>query len=217
MVLVRQNPYLVGQIFSTVKHLRFLSLLLLAFGAHAQQDSVLIEISKFQDELNKEFRDPKTSPLKGKALKRFKHHDFFPVDLQYRVEAILTVTSDATFFKMMTSQAPADYRMYGWLKFDLRGKTFEVPVFQSKKLMATEAYKNYLFFPFTDETCGTLTYSGGRYIGLYIPVSGNKIIIDFNQAYNPYCAYSDGYACPLVPLTNRLDVEVLAGVKYTDK
>src|SRR5688572_19626833 len=107
-----------------------------------------MEITQFQDELNTEYRDAKTSPLQGKALKRFKKHDFFPVDLQYRVEATLTVTSEATFFKMMTSQAPADYRMYGWLKFELRGKAFEVPVFQSKMLMGTEMYKNYLFFPF---------------------------------------------------------------------
>jgi uncharacterized protein (DUF1684 family) len=190
---------------------------MLALQAHAQPDSALAEISRFQDELNQEYRDPKASPLKGKALKRFKKHEFFPVDLQYRVEATLTVTTDAAFFKMTTTQAPADYRIYGWLKFELRGKTFEVPVFQSKKLMGTQVYKNYLFFPFTDETNGKLTYGGGRYIGLYIPASGNVITLDFNQAYNPYCAYSDGYSCPLVPSSNHLDVEVLAGIKYTGK
>ena len=78
-------------------------------------------------------------------------------------------------------------------------------------------YKDYLFLPFTDLTNGTVTYGGGRYIGLRIPKSGNKIIIDFNQAYNPFCAYSGNYSCPIVPEENNLDVQVKAGVKYDAK
>ncbi len=184
----------------------------------AQTDSVLIDISKFQEKLDNEYRHAKTSPLKGKALKRFKKHEFFPVDLQYRVEAILTVTDVESFFPMQTSsQVPKEYRTFGTLKFTLQGKTFEVPVYQSKMLMAMDKYKNYLFFPFTDLTNGKLTYAAGRYIELSIPTEGNTIMLDFNQAYNPYCAYSDGYSCPIVPADNDLDVEILAGVKYVGK
>jgi hypothetical protein len=183
----------------------------------AQTDSAMLEIAQFQDSLNNEYRNPKTSPLKGKAQKRFKKHEFFPADLQYRVEATLTVTDDATFFPMMTSsQVPKDYRTYGTLQFTLKGISYTVPVYQSKMLMAMSKYKDYLFFPFTDLTNGKLTYAAGRYIELSIPKSGNKIILDFNQAYNPYCAYSDGYSCPIVPADNHLDVEILAGVKYID-
>ena len=105
----------------------------------AQSDSAMAEISKFQEELNVEYRNPKTSPLKGKAQKRFKKHEFFQVDLQYRVEATLTVTDAASFFPMMTSsQVPKEYRVYGMLQFMLKGKSFEVPVYQSKMLMAME-------------------------------------------------------------------------------
>lgn len=198
-----------------MKKLIIALLVLSAPEASAQVDSALFVIQDFQEQLNNEYRDVKTSPLKGKDLKRFKKHQFFPVDLQYRVEATLTVTEASAFFPMKTSsQVFKEHRIYGIMKFSLKGKIFEVPVYQSKMLMAMDKYKNYLFFPFTDLTNGKLTYTAGRYIELLIPVNGNKIILDFNQAYNPYCAYSDGYSCPIVPADNHLNVEVLAGVKY---
>lgn len=200
-----------------MKKLLFAALLSTSLSAFAQQDTVTQGILKFQETLNHEYRDAKTSPLKGKALKKFKKHDFFPIDLEYRVEAILTRTDESLFFPMKTtSQAFKEHRVYGMLAFTLKGKTFEVPVYQSKMLMATAQYKNYLFFPFTDLTNGETSYAAGRYIDLIIPV-GNKIILDFNKAYNPFCAYSDGYSCPIVPAENHLDVEVQAGVRFSDK
>ncbi|HEU5292436.1 MAG TPA: DUF1684 domain-containing protein [Cyclobacteriaceae bacterium] len=200
-----------------MKKLLLTILLLNSFSTFAQQDTATLGILKFQETLNTEYRDAKTSPLKGKALKKFKNHDFFPIDLQYHVEATLTRMTESSFFPMKTtSQVLKEYRIYGMLAFTLKGKKFEVPVYQSKMLMANEKYKNYLFFPFTDLTNGESSYGAGRYIDLRIP-DGNKIILDFNKAYNPYCAYSDGYSCPIVPADNHLDVEVLAGVRYSDK
>ena len=200
-----------------MKRLLLVILVLNSSFAIAQQDTVKVGISKFQESLNKEYRDAKTSPLKGKALKKFKHHDFFPVDLQYRVEATLRRTDESSFFPMKTtSQVLKEHRIYGMLTFTLQGKQFEVPVYQSKNLLTKEAYKTYLFFPFTDLTNGESSYGAGRYIDLRIP-EGNTIIVDFNKAYNPFCAYSDGYSCPIVPADNHLDVEVLAGVRFIDK
>lgn len=199
---------------------RFLFILTLTLStlAHAQTDSARMDILKFHDELNEEFKNPKTSPLKGKDLKRFKQHEFFPVDLRYRVLAAIEVTPSSAFFQMPTSSADMkDYRVYGTITFELLGKKFQVPVYQSKMLMNVPKYKSYLFFPFTDLTNGTLTYGAGRYLELSIPEAGNIFILDFNKAYNPYCAYSDGYSCPLVPAENNLDVEILAGVKYVSK
>ena len=107
-----------------MKKLQFLLLAILSFEVSAQTDSVLVEISSFQKELNEEYRNPKTSPLKGKDLKRFKEHIFFPVDLQYRVVATLTVTSSSAFFQMPTSsQVMKEYRTYGTVEFTLKGKT----------------------------------------------------------------------------------------------
>jgi uncharacterized protein (DUF1684 family) len=69
-----------------------------------------------------------------------------------------------------------------------------------------------LFLPFLDNTNGDTTYGGGRYIDLRIP-EGDTIEIDFNKAYNPYCAYNSRYSCPIVPRENYLDTNIEAGVK----
>jgi uncharacterized protein (DUF1684 family) len=201
-----------------MKRLFLLLLLSPVQFSFAQADSVTTGILKFQQELTTEYRNPKTSPLKGKAVKRFKSHEFFAIDLNYRVEATITVTPESTFFPMQTSsQVLKEHRIYGTLSFALKGKQFVVPVYQSKTLLKNDLYKDYLFFPFTDLTSGTKTYGAGRYVDLRIPKEGNTLILDFNKAYNPYCAYSDDYSCPLVPKENNLDIEILAGIKYSEK
>jgi uncharacterized protein (DUF1684 family) len=82
--------------------------------------------------------------------------------------------------------------------------------------MRQEEYRDYLFLPFADLTNGEETYGGGRYLDLTIP-TGNTILLDFNKAYNPYCAYNPKYSCPLVPKQNRLDIPIIAGVKAFKK
>jgi uncharacterized protein len=82
-------------------------------------------------------------------------------------------------------------------------------------LMGNDQYKNYLFLPFTDATTGIETYESGRYIDLQInDIKNNEVLIDFNKAYNPYCAYVSGvYNCPVPPKENHLIVAILAGEK----
>ncbi|NOS55980.1 MAG: DUF1684 domain-containing protein [Cyclobacteriaceae bacterium] len=201
-----------AKIFTTIFIFSLLSLEL-----RAQSDSER-EILKFQKELNEEYSNPKTSPLPKKNVKKFEGHDFFPVDLKYRVKAMLSLTPDAVFFKMQTStNQPRDHRIYAMASFSINENKYELPLYQSSDLMKTEEYKDYLFLPFTDLTNGEETYPSGRYIGLRIPKEGNEIIIDFNQAYNPYCAYSSSYSCPIVPRENDLNVAILAGVKFQKK
>lgn len=194
-----------------------LFLLLLSQCAFSQKDNAHDAIIEFQNELNKEYKSKKKSPLDPDDRKQFKSHTFFPIDLNYRVSATLRITEPAPFFKMKTSSmALPEYRVYGILEFVLDDRKFELPVYQSKKLMATEEYRDYLFLPFTDLTNGNQTYSGGRYIELSIP-KGEVMVVDFNQAYNPYCAYSKRYSCPIVPAENHLDIEIPAGVMYTSR
>jgi uncharacterized protein (DUF1684 family) len=194
-------------------------LLLLFCSIHvfAQSDSekAIEEIKTFQEELNSQYKDPAKSPLNHSDLEKFQGHDFFPIDLTYRVHAKLEVTDGTPFFGMKTTTSRlATERVYGYAIFSLEGKDFRLPVYQSQDLMQTEEYADYLFFPFTDDTNGKETYDGGRYIGLRIPKEGDSITIDFNQAYNPYCAYSARFSCPIVPAENHMDIPVKAGVKY---
>jgi hypothetical protein len=74
------------------------------------------------------------------------------------------------------------------------------------------AYDPHLFVPFTDHTTGVESYGGGRYLDLPIPTEGvAELIVDFNRCYNPYCAYGDGFSCPIPPRKNDLDFSVRAG------
>src|SRR4051812_14133673 len=106
--------------------------------------------------------------------------------------------------KTSTARLPK-YRKYAELEFTLQGKAFKLAVYQSSDLMKNVIYKNYLFLPFKDLSSGKETYGGGRYIDLELPVKDNVITLDFNKAYNPYCAYSTKYSCPLVPSENMLN------------
>jgi uncharacterized protein (DUF1684 family) len=180
-------------------------------STYAQKDVAAAE--KFQSELNKSYADSLKSPLMKDDLKQFKGLDFYPIDEKYIVEAIFIRTKKEKSFKMKTttSRTPI-YKKYGELHFSIDGKELKLNVYQNVDLKKKPGYDDYLFLPFSDLTCGKDSYIGGRYIDMRIPKSG-KVTIDFNQAYNPYCAYNYEYSCPIVPLENDLDIEILAGVK----
>ncbi|MEH0158190.1 DUF1684 domain-containing protein [Limibacter armeniacum] len=188
-------------------------LLLLASITALVQQTPEEEIKAFQKHLNEEFANPEESPLTKEDLKSFKELEFFPVDLKYRVKAKLVRTEFTKPFKMATTtDRKPIYRQYGELHFEIDGKLLMLPIYQSYGLMTKEEYKDYLFLPFTDLTNGEESYGGGRFLDLRIP-EGNEVTIDFNQAYNPYCAYSGRYSCPIPPKENHLDIAIPVGVK----
>ncbi len=95
--------------------------------------------------------------------------------------------------------------------FMLKG-TFKVRIYQSLPDTGDSAKDDVLFLPFYDKTNGTTTYGGGRYIDLRISdIRDGRISIDFNRAYNPWCAYKEGYNCPIPPEENRLTIAIEAG------
>jgi uncharacterized protein (DUF1684 family) len=194
--------------------MKYLFLVLVSISAlSCAQKIPVVGDTKFQLELNSEFKDVSTSPLKAKDLKDFKGLDFFKLDSTLMVKANLKRTPDSKWFKMQTTTSRlSNERVYGVLSFELQGQTFELNVYQGKDLMKEEGFTDYLFLPFLDNTNGDATYGGGRYIDLRIPLD-KELEIDFNTAYNPYCAYNEKYSCPIVPRENYLDMEVRAGVK----
>ncbi|MDP3352459.1 MAG: DUF1684 domain-containing protein [Flavobacteriaceae bacterium] len=177
----------------------------------------IIEVHKFQDKLNKEYANPSSSPLKEEDLTSFEALDFFTADENFKVEAILELTPNDPVFEMATTtdRKPL-YKRFGIASFSLNGKEYKLNVYQNQQLILDFEYRNYLFLPFTDVTNGHESYKGGRYIDLEIP-SNNRLTIDFNKAYNPYCAYNSKYSCPVVPSENQLNIEIRAGVKAYDK
>ncbi|NAY93431.1 DUF1684 domain-containing protein [Muricauda sp. JGD-17] len=173
------------------------------------KDSVL----EFQSHLNAEYQDSEKSPLEKSDVKKFKGHDFFPIDENFKVKAEFKRVDKAVPFLMKTTtdRLPT-YEIYGVATFELNNQKLKLNIYQSHSLRDTEEYKDYLFLPFTDLTNGDETYVGGRFIDLEIPKE-DFIIIDFNKAYNPYCAYSPKYSCPIPPKENDLPIHIYAGIK----
>ena len=177
------------------------------------QDKKVETSQEFQNNLNKEYADIKESPLTEEDFTVFKTLDFYPINKQFIVEANFVRTKKEKVFEMKTSTTRLPkYKKYGELFFAIDGKNFKLNVYQNIDLSKKEGYKDYLFLPFSDLTCGKESYIGGRYIDMRFPKS-ETVIIDFNKAYNPYCAYNHKYSCPIVPLENDLKIEILAGVK----
>ncbi len=180
--------------------------------------SQLEEIENFQTELNAFYSNPEESPLDPDKMEAFEKeggHDFFEANPLFRIEADFKKKANAKYVGFETStDRIAKYDFYGVAKFKLNGKKYSLNIYQSHRAREMEEYKDHLFLPFTDLTSGDTSYGGGRYVDLSIP-NGNKILIDFNKAYNPYCAYSTKYSCPVPPRENRLDLEINAGVKYS--
>ncbi len=105
------------------------------------------------------------------------------------------------------------YKVYGWLQFKIKGTECELTLYQPNPIL--EDYPDYLFLPFKDLTNGVTSYGGGRYIELTLEdFETEKVRIDFNKAFNPYCAYSKYYSCPIPPENNHLQVEIPVGAAY---
>ncbi|KAF2513938.1 DUF1684 domain-containing protein [Flavobacterium foetidum] len=196
-----------------MKTVNLLVLLLVFNFGFGQKQFDKSESEKFQKKINSEYADPKISPLMEEDLRTFKSLDFYPINQNYFVNASFVKANNEKVFEMKTTGTRTpQYIKYGTLYFKINGVDCKLNVYRNIELSKKEEYKNHLFLPFSDLTSGKESYIGGRYIDLEIP-KGKTIAIDFNQAYNPYCAYNHKYSCPLVPLENDLNVEIKAGVK----
>lgn len=192
----------------------FLVLALFGFACQNQETKAYIaEIEKARAEKNETYSDSLKSPLNPIHLKEFKGLDYFEIDPEFRVEGKLELTPDEIPFEMATStdRAPV-YRKYGNFHFKLKNQDFVLGVFQNMDFVDDSVNGNHLFVPFQDLTSSKQAYGGGRYIDITIPET-EDVILDFNIAYNPYCAYHDRWSCVIPPPENFLEIEILAGEK----
>lgn len=172
-------------------------------------------LEAYWSHLDAEYADTATSPLTAEDHAHFTHLAHFPFDSTYRVRASFTPVENAEPFAMKTTKTRTPmYKVYGTLRFLLNGDERMLNVYQS--VPPHQGYENEVFVPFTDLTNGVETYGVGRYIDLHLPLDSTTTV-DFNRAYNPYCAYNDRYSCPIPPRENHLMTEVRAGVlKFHD-
>lgn len=144
---------------------------------------------------------------------------YYNPDTAYRVTVKVELLFGEQPFQMPTyAGTTSEYVRYGIATFRIgEGPEIQLTLYRSTRLFADPKYKDHLFVPFMDETSGEDTYGGGRYLDLSTKdIRSGVLVIDFNKAYNPLCAYSGGYRCPIPPLDNHLPLKILAGERnYT--
>lgn len=139
---------------------------------------------------------------------------FYPIDESYRIVATVEKVYGQSFFPMETSgNITKDAIKYAILKFNIHQKEYTLFAYRLSFLMNSAEYKNDFFVPFTDSTSGISSYGGGKYIDFVVgDISiDNKLVIDFNKSYNPYCAFRSGFNCPIPPKENELQVAIKSG------
>jgi len=171
----------------------------------------LKKVAENRAAIDKFMREGAKSPIPKDKRNTILPLRYFEPDLTYSAPAELEVSPPGSrpVAAMPTSTGGVEqYERVGFLHFTLQGQPYTLGAF----VPANTQNISELFVPFKDQTNGSETYSAGRYLNLE-PTSTGLYQIDFNYAYNPYCAYNKEYECPYPPPSNQLKVAILAGEK----
>jgi len=171
------------------------------------------DIQEKRFEKDRYFKDPETTPLPDSALYDFRSLEYFPPNHTYRFEAQFVVDTSGVPFEMATTtERKPMYRKYGILSFSKADTLVTLTAYQNLDMLEKNPKYRGLFVPFKDKTNGKISYGGGRYLDIEIP-DNKQLILDFNTSYNPYCAYSSKWSCPIPPYENHLTISIRAGEK----
>lgn len=164
----------------------------------------LEQIREAKDEF---FRTGRQSPLTRDQKEQFHGLNYFPQNDSLRLEVEVEEFPQKETIQMQTTTGEIQtYERYGKFRFMVDGQEAELTIF---------ADPNGYFLPFVDSLAGKETYGAGRYVEPE-PLGNEKFLVDFNLAYNPYCAYNDAWSCPITPWENRLKVPIRAGEKLPE-
>ena len=160
------------------------------------------ELSEFRREKDRFFKSDADSPLTHEQKQQFQGLNYFPENPALSFEVMVEEFPQKDKIQMQTSTGGTQtYTRYGRLKFTVEGRAAELTLY---------ANPHGFFLPFVDSLAGTETYGAGRYLDPE-PLEEGTFLVDFNLAYNPYCAYNDRWTCPIPPAENRLKVAIRAG------
>lgn len=187
-------------------------LFMFAFGITSQAQSTKPAIEEHRVAHEKELLDSANHMMNIEEIAAFEGLDYFDFDSSYRVKVQFTKDKGKKFEMPTSTDRLPIYRRYGYIDFKIDSVACRLTVYQNIDLKKDKAYKNYLFIPFKDKTTRKESYGGGRFLDFEIPGTPSTEI-DFNLSYNPYCAYSHRYSCPIPPDENTLEVEIKAGEK----
>jgi len=172
------------------------------------------QVEREREFKNNFFKAHPRSPIPDLERDKFKGLNYYPPNLDYRFELELHEYEEKRTIKMKATQGEEqEYIRWGEFRFKLHGRECKLQAYKRGE-------ETWLFVSFRDKTSGKETYGAGRYLDLQREehhLGGGKWLLDFNRAYNPWCAYSEAYTCPLTPTENWLDVPIYAGEKNFDR
>lgn len=184
--------------------------LLYSFLGSEDQTAYIDEIRQEREEKDQFMRTSKESPFAGKT-ESFKELNYYPADIRYKITADLTPIQNKKVVLLSTSDGKEErYVEYAYAEFDLNGYHNKLLILE---MIDMGPVRGKLFLPFGDETSAGETYGAGRYLDVEKVQGSNSITLDFNKAYNPYCAYAEEFSCPFPPPENLLKVAIRAGEK----
>ena len=156
------------------------------------------------------FADHPDSPIPPRERTHWRGSSWFPYDPAWRTIGVVEPVRSSTFEIPLAADGIIRCARIARIHFTIAGETANLSLYWF------EGYGGGLWLPFSDATSGESTYGGGRYLydtikGADLGASSDAIVLDFNFAYNPSCAYDDRWACPLSPAENSLPFAVKAG------
>jgi uncharacterized protein (DUF1684 family) len=179
------------------------------FADADQEKHYIKEVLQFRMEKDSFLLTSPRSPVKKEDRQTFQHLKYYEVNPRFVVKAALHRNEKQPLLTITTTTGETrDAIRYGKLEFTLLGELFHLTAYK----FTDRRSEGELFVPFTDSTSARETYGAGRYLDLEENETG-EYVLDFNKAYNPYCAYNEDYSCPIPPRENRLSLAITAGEK----
>lgn len=161
-------------------------------------------LDSFRAEKDDFFASHPQSPLTQTQKRTFRGLSYFDEDPALRLEVTVEPFPAPEEIEVQTSTGDVrTYTRHGRFTFAVDGRDAALTIYATE-----DGY----FLPFVDSLAGAETYPAGRYLEPE-PLGGDRFLVDFNLAYNPYCAYNEAWSCPLTPYENRLKVPIRAGEK----
>jgi len=181
-----------------------------SFWGNQDQATYMKQITKEREEKDHFMKTSNESPF-GEEREKFTALKYYPVDPKFKIVADLTPVKDKNVVVLATSDGKEErYIEYAYAEFDFNGLHNKLLILE---MMEMGPFRGKLFLAFGDETSGGDTYGAGRYLDIAKLKGSQTITLDFNNAYNPYCAYADKFSCPFPPAENLLKIAVQAGEK----
>ena len=184
--------------------------LIYSFQGGDDAEAYLKSIEKEREEKDHFMRASSESPFVNNQ-KDFKGLNYFPINAGYKIIASLTPVDQKEVVVLPTSDGKEQhYTKYAYAEFELDDVKNKLLILE---VMEMGVHRGTLFLAFGDDTSAKETYGAGRYLDIRKVPGSSTMTLDFNLAYNPYCAYSDKFSCPLPLKENLLSVAIPAGEK----